>query len=67
MPIGIIANNWYNEDELAHDLDIPVEQARAMIARIKADGRFPIAYHTHDYTKPEVSGYAVKHLLGQQI
>ncbi len=66
MPIGILNNQWYDETTLAHDLDIPIEQAREIIRHIMEGGRHPVAYHTHDYSKPEVSGHAIKDFLGLQ-
>jgi hypothetical protein len=65
MPESILGASWYKATDIARVLEIPIEQAEAMLKRAVESGKHAIAYHTSP-SEPAINGYTLMQLVGQR-
>ena len=65
MPSTIIGSQWFDENEVAEILELPLETVQRFYESMLADPRVPVAYHKGAGI-PMLNGYTIIALRGRQ-
>jgi len=64
MPQTVIGSQWFDENEAAAALELPLEIVHNFYMRMLADKRTPVAYHKGAGI-PMLSGFTINALKGR--